>query len=87
MTFYTVDHVILNSKGNAYGLRGPSLQLSESYLSNRKQFLVSNQAISHLRSIAFGVPQGSGPQPLLLIIFTNKMAIISEVSKTVFLCT
>ena len=45
-TFHTVNHSILLSKLNKCGIRGPSLELLQSYLTNRKQCTIINNVKS-----------------------------------------
>ena len=68
--FDTVNHSILLSKLNHYGLRGKAYDWFQSYLSNREQFVCINGHKSDSLSITCGVPQGSilGPQLFLLCI-------------------
>ena len=56
--FDTVNHKILFSKLNYYGIRGIALSLLESYLTNRKQFVHVNDTDSDLLTNTYGVPQG-----------------------------
>ena len=57
--FDTVNHKILLSKLEHYGIRGVLLKWFESYLSNRKQFVSLNGETSDLKNVTCGVPQGS----------------------------
>ena len=57
--FDTLDHSILLEKLYMYGIRGITLKIFKSYLSNRKQFVVLNKNKSQLQPIRCGVPQGS----------------------------
>ena len=69
--FDTVDHDILVSKLEYYGARGVAKQWFSSYLHNRRQFVTINGFESSLKTIRFGVPQGSVLGPLLFLIYIN----------------
>jgi len=69
--FDTVDHNILIKKLQFCGIRGQASKWFESYLSERKQFTIVNNKHSELKTIKYGVPQGSVLGPLLFLIFTN----------------
>ena len=56
--FDTVNHKILFSKLNYYGIEVIALSLLESYLTNRKQFVHVNDTDSDLLTNTYGVPQG-----------------------------
>ena len=55
--FDTVDHKILLSKLNFYGIRGVSYEWLKSYLSERNQITVIDCITSASSSISHGVPQ------------------------------
>ena len=55
----TVDHNILLSKLNYYGIRGIANDWFKSYLNNQSQFVSINGFNSDHRNIERGVPQGS----------------------------
>ena len=55
--FDTVDHKILLSKENHYGIKDIPYEWFKSYLTNRQQFMTFNNKQSKLSSIEFGMPQ------------------------------
>ena len=63
--FDTVNHEILFTKLEFYGVRDVPLNLFRSYLSGRKQYVEYNGASSSQSDIVCGVPQGSILGPLL----------------------
>ena len=67
--FDTVEHDIILTKLEHYGVRGLANDWFKSYLSDRKQFVSINGHDSNLASVLYGVPQGSvfGPHLLLNI--------------------
>ena len=69
--FDTISHPILLHKLLVYGIRGPAFKLFESYLSFRKQYTVVNGVSSPLKSLSYGVPQGSVLGPILFLLYIN----------------
>ena len=69
--FDTLDHNILIKKLEFYGVSDGPGKLLESYLSNRKQFVVFDDINSQVLDIKTGVPQGSILGPLLFLIYIN----------------
>ncbi len=65
-----VDHEILLTKMNFYGVQGVDLNCLKSYLTNRTQCCLVNESLSKTCSIKCGVPQGTILGPLLFLIYT-----------------
>ena len=71
--FETVDHDILQSKMNLYGVQGIALDWLRSYLTNRTQRCLVNGSLSRICSLKYGVPQGTILGPLLFLIYINNL--------------
>ena len=71
--FDTVNHNILLSKLEHYGIRGTALNWFQSYLSERKQFVLVNGHSSPTCDIICGVAQGTVLGPLLFLININDL--------------
>ena len=71
--FDTIDHNILFSKLETYGIRGNALSLLKSYMTNRKQYVSILNENSDQLPVEFGVPQGSCLGPLIFLIYKRYM--------------
>ena len=61
----TIDHNILLKKLDHYGIRGITLDLFKSYISDRFQCIEFDGVLSDLKKVNCGVPQGSVLGPIL----------------------
>ena len=77
--FDTIDHSILLSKLELYGVRGQPLAWFQSYLTDRKlrvkcrTISSPTETKSEYHSIHYGTPQGSCLGPLIFLIFINDL--------------
>ena len=76
--FDTLDHTILLSKLDHYGVRGIALQWFSSYLTMRRQFTHYNSVNSDVLYLKCGVPQGSILGPLLFLIYISDICDLSN---------
>ena len=76
--FDTVNHEILLSKLNKYGIRGRVNDWFRNYLLNRKQRVRIRNSFSECRNIRIGLPQGSALSPILFLIYINDLPSVSN---------
>jgi len=69
--FDSVSHPKLLIKLKSYGLDGKLFQWLNNFLSNRRQLVTINNAISDQIDVTSGVPQGSVLGPTLFHLFIN----------------
>ena len=80
--FDCVDHQILLTKLERYGVRGIPLRWITSYLSNRKCYVELGSYRSKLNTFNIGVPQGSILGPTLFLIYVNNLPKFSDTLST-----
>ena len=73
--FDTLNHNILLTKLNYYGIQNSTLNWFQSYLSNRQHYVEINQCKSNIVTLSLGVPQGTILGTLFFIIYVNDIII------------
>ena len=82
--FDTIDHEILFKKMELYGIRGITLQLFNSYLSNQKMFTLVNGISSKMNDVTCGIPQGCTLSPLLFRLYVNDLLSVTKFNVKLF---
>ena len=72
--FDAINHTILLSILEAYGIRGITSRWFHSYLSNRKQYIALGEVKSPEQTMLCGIPQGSTLGPLLFFNVHKRFA-------------
>ena len=73
--FDTIDHqILLSYLETVFGIRFTELQWFQSYLLDRKQFIVVNNSASSPSPLMFVVPQGSVLGPTLFVLYTTPLS-------------
>ena len=72
---------------NHFGLRGQVLKWFESYLHNRKQFVMIDGVKSDVKDLQFGVPRGLVLGPILYSLYISPWAILWGIMFSSFTCT
>ena len=72
--FDTIDHTILLSRLDWFGVTGTALNWFESYLNGRCQRIKIGDCLSSKADLKFGVPRGSVLGPLLFTLYTTPLS-------------
>ena len=83
--FDTVDyHILLCKLKNYFGIRGKSLNLIKSYLTNRRQYTKISNNFSDELKINCGISQESCLGPLLFLLYINDLPLAYQMNTTLY---
>ena len=71
--FDTVAHQILLHRLELAGIRGKALEVFRSYLQDRTQKVRIGETLSNVKTVEFGVPQGTVLGPVLFSLYVNSI--------------
>ena len=81
--FDTLDHQLLIEKLKFYDIRRITSQWLNSYLKNRKHFVLYNNVESDMGWVQCGVPQGSLLGPSVFLLYRNDLCNVSKLLQIV----
>jgi hypothetical protein len=81
--FDTLNHSLLLTKLEHYGIRGLAHTWFKNYLADRRQFTSVNSSDSVVSAVTCGVPQGSILGPLLFLVYINDLVNVSNIGNMI----